>query len=827
MAVKGVLAYNRFMFALHRCRFAVVLAAALLVSCGSGPEARQGRLDISSWNFETQGAVKLDGQWQFWWGRPLPVSGHDESEASNIRVPGYWNSIDQEAYPALGAATYRLKLTTPRAREPWALAFPDVASAWTLMINGRFVAESGVASTYTGIYRAKVRPRIASFTADGTTYDIELYVVNQSARGGGIRDSVMFGPISLLASQERLTTIDSAFFTGALLVMALFNLVIFFLQRQRGSNLWLAAFSGLIAVRTFFTGPRLILDVWPSLTYSLMVQIEYLAVFGAVTAFALYLKSLFPLWWPSRVLIAFLFYTALFAILVFILPTKTFSEAFVSFYDIPLALASLLFLGIGWWAVRNKHEDGLPLFIGMLLLLAGVLNDMAYQLVPLPEGNIIGKVLFVFLVFNTILLSRQLSRDYTLTQKQSGDLRKLDKLKDDFLARVTHELRTPLHGMVGIIDAFRMGDFGPLSVRQTYHLSLLESSGKRLLAMVNSILDFSQLRKHQPVVDLRPILLKETVDFLLPSFYALLPPGVALVNRVGEELPAALGDEVKFEEVLQHVIQNAIHHTHTGTVTIEAEVHDLQIILIVRDTGEGIPAEKLDQLFSPFHQVADIDTRPTGGLGLGLAVSRQLMQQMGGKLELTSREGEGTTVNIGLPVCPPTKLQYFQAKRLDRTAPWDATQFPTPSAQEREQPGTAPAGAPNILIVDDEPVNLLVLRTFLNKIGYRVIEASSGPQALERLGESVIDLVILDIMMPGMSGYQVCARIRERFTPARLPVLLLTAKNQVDDLLQGYRSGASDFLTKPFQRDELRARMELHLSVSKAARAGMALPRHS
>src|SRR6185369_15010393 len=118
---------------------------------------------------------------------------------------------------------------------------------------------------------------------------------------------------------------------------------------------------------------------------------------------------------------------------------------------------------------------------------------------------------------------------------------------------------------------------------------------------------------------------------------------------------------------------------------------------------------------------------------------------------------------------------------------------------------------PTVLIVDDEPVNLLVLRTFLNRIGYTILEATNGPEALEKVGKSVIDLMILDIMMPGMSGFEVCAKVRERFTPARLPVLLLTAKNQVEDLLQGYRCGASDFLTKPFQRDELQARMELHL----------------
>jgi two-component system sensor histidine kinase ChiS len=823
MAVKGGIAYNRGMLAIRRCLPLVL--AALLISCGVGPRAQQGRMDLSSWNFDTQGAARLDGQWEFWWNRSGPIADSGRPEVPTIPVPGYWNAADQDSYPPIGAATYRLNLTTPRPREAWALSLPDVDCAWILTINGKFIADNGSASTYPEIYHANVRPRVVTFTADSTRCDIQLYVVNKSARVGGIRDSVQFGPASLLNRQDRVSSIDSAFFTGALLVMALFNLVIFFLQRQRVSNLWLAAFSALIAVRTFFTGPRLVQDLWPALTFELSMQVEYLCVFGAVAAFTLYLRHLFPQWWPSRILIAFLFYTGLFAVLLFALPVKTFSEVFVGFYNVPLVLAGLLFLGIAWWAMRQKHEDGLPLFIGMIILVAGLLNDLAYQFVPLPQGYVLGRLLFVFLVFNTILLSRQLSKDYALTQRQSGDLRKLDKMKDDFLARVTHELRTPLHGMVGIIDAFRMGDFGQMSVRQSYHLSLLESSGKRLLTMVNSILDFSQLRKHQPASDPRPILLKETVDFLLPSFYAQLPPGVALVNRVSEELPAALGDEVKFEEVLQHVIQNAIHHTRSGTVTVDAEVRDLQIVLIVRDTGEGIPAEKLGQLFSPFHQVADIDTRPTGGLGLGLAVSRQLIQQMGGRLELTSREGEGTTVRIGLPVCPPTKLQYFQTRRIDRTGPWDG--LPADRPELRQEPADpVPAGAPTVLIVDDEPVNLLVLRNFLTKIGYQVIEASSGPQAIERLAESVIDLVILDIMMPGMSGYEVCVRIRERFTAARLPVLLLTAKNQVDDLLQGYRVGASDFLTKPFQRDELRARMELHLNVSKAARAGMALSRH-
>ncbi|HTH14993.1 MAG TPA: response regulator, partial [Spirochaetia bacterium] len=224
------------------------------------------------------------------------------------------------------------------------------------------------------------------------------------------------------------------------------------------------------------------------------------------------------------------------------------------------------------------------------------------------------------------------------------------------------------------------------------------------------------------------------------------------------------------------------------------------------------------ELFSPFHQAADIDTRPAGGLGLGLALSRPLIEQMGGRLEIHSQEGQGTTVLVALPVCPPSKLQYFQAQRLDRTFRGP----PRPAEDGEAAKATEPISetGTTVLIVDDEPVNLLVLRSFLTRYNYQILEAASGPEALELVAQNVVDLVILDIMMPGMSGYEVCSRIRERFTPARLPILLLTAKNQVEDLLKGYKVGASDFLTKPFQREELKARMDLHLQVSRAARSG-------
>jgi len=809
---------------------ALFLGLLSLVSCGPAVDrARDGRLDLSGWDFQTKGAARLDGQWELWWNRWVTAPEAPGSSGYRLMdLPGFWNVVDPVAYPAEGAATYHLHVTLPAGMGPWSLALPDVACAWKLTVNGVPVAENGRASSRPEEYRAYVRPRVVSLPGTDSDLDLFLYVVNQSDRVGGIRDSITIGPSAVLQSQERISQLDASFFAGGLVVMALFNLVIFFLQRQKGANLWLSVFSFLIAIRTVFTGPRIILDLWPSLLFEQSVRIEFLTILGAVTSFILYMKYLFPDWWPARIFVSYLLYTALFTVLLFLLPVKIYATAFIGFYDLPLVFLAILFLGVSWWATKKKHEDGPLVLMGMVLLLTGTLNDLLYQYVPLPQGYILGRFLFLFLIFNTFLLSRQLSKDYALTQKQSGELRKLDKMKDDFLARVTHELRTPIHGMTGILDAFRMGDFGPMAERQKYHLGLLEASSKRLLAMVNSILDFSHLKKHQLVSEPQPILLKEAVDFILPAFFSQLAPGVALVNHVSEEVPAALGDEIRLEQVLHHLIKNALQHTDSGSISIEAEVRDQQILLMVRDPGHGIPPEKLDLLFTPFNQVAEIDTRATGGLGLGLAISRQIVQQMGGRLDLESTEGVGTTALIWLPLCPPSRLQYFQAQRIDRAYPLEGSRFedappvvpPAPLGPPPQESDDTPTVGPTILIVDDEPVNLLVLRTFLVRAGFTVIEASNGPDALAIIYEQPVDLMILDIMMPGMSGYEVCTKVRERFTPARLPVLLLTAKNQVEDLLQGFRSGASDFLTKPFQREELRARMDLHLRVSQAARTG-------
>jgi len=782
-----------------------------------------GKAQPQEESFKKGGLVQLDGQWGFTWNKDQTADLNAKGE-STMTLPSYWTISQAGRYwPTIGSATYHLDLQLPDDKSPWALYLPDISTSWALAANGQILATSGTPSMDPRVFRAFVRPKVVLLPRGNENLHLAIFVVNLNDRVAGIRDSILLGRANEVEQYYQINVVSSSFFVGGLIVMVLFNLTIYMLQRRRGANLWLAIFAFFVAVRTFLTGPRIVFDLFPLWPLEMTSKIEFVAMFGAVISFIFYMRYIFPDWWPRRLFQIYVGYNLLFIALAFFLPLHNFANTVVTFYDLPLALFAFTILGISTWALIKKHEDGLLFFVGFLLLVGGTLNDLAYQFFPLSDGYVLGQLLFVFMFFHTFLLSRQLSKDYDLTQKQSAGLRKLDKLKDGFLARVTHELRTPIHGMAGILDAFRLGDYGALTERQTYHIGLLDSSAKRLLSLVNSILDFNQLRQHGARWERRPVNLKHLIDFLMPSFFPHVQPGVGLFNHITEHIPSALGDEIKLEQVFQHLVLNAIQHTEQGSVTIEAEVVGQEILILIRDTGSGISKQTLEQLFTPFYQASEIDTRNSGGLGLGLSTSRQILVQMGGRLEVASEEGKGTTARISLPICPPSRKEYFERDRIERTLVLGQEGF-VPSGTMEAPQGTPSASEPinqsglTVLIVDDEPVNLLVLKTFLTRTGYQVLEAANGKEALELSQQHSLDLVILDVMMPQMSGYEVCERLRQSFTTSRLPVILLTAKNQIEDLIHGYQSGANDFLTKPFQREELKARMELHLQVSLAAR---------
>ena len=408
-------------------------------------------------------------------------------------------------------------------------------------------------------------------------------------------------------------------------------------------------------------------------------------------------------------------------------------------------------------------------------------------------------------------------RDVTVRKQAEQALLRADALKDEFLANTSHELRTPLNGIIGIGQSMIDGATGPLSDEQRRNLGMVVASGRRLANLVNDLLDFSKLRHEKIELNCRPTDLHAVADLVLTVSQALVGKRpLRVFNRISPQIALAEADEDRVQQILFNLIGNALKFTPAGTVEVFAQASGTWLEVTVSDTGIGIAPERLEKIFESFSQGDGSANREQGGTGLGLAITRQLLELHGGTIRVQSEPGVGSRFTFTLPRSRTTRAMVAPPDRPDQPV---SQVLADVRLAEEKQPSAAPAtvGARyRILVVDDEPVNVQALVNYLSLANYSVAIATNGQEALDYLASGEpCDLVLLDVMMPRISGFEVCERIRERHSPAELPVILLTAKNRVSDLVSGFSAGANDYLTKPFASDELLARVNVHLELAK------------
>lgn len=495
-------------------------------------------------------------------------------------------------------------------------------------------------------------------------------------------------------------------------------------------------------------------------------------------------------------------------------------------------------------------------------------------------------------------MASQLQEYFNDLQAKNEQMQRLDKLKDEFLANTSHELRTPLNGTIGIAESLLDGVAGPLNPIQRQNLSLIVQSCYRLNTLINDILDFSKLRHKQICLQPKPVGVREIVDSVLNLCQSLVfRKNVQLINAISPQLPLVYADENRLQQILYNLVGNAIKFTEEGFVGISAfysaeeELHepgsdlDLKLtiegsssliepelsggylMITISDTGIGIPPEKHESIFESFEQGDGSTAREYGGTGLGLAVTKQLVELHGGTLTLTSIVGKGSQFTFSLPVLTSKQMTELKHPAKEPIKPVLSEEFDsTLDQQTREmyqepmaakladtQSVEAPIKTPvsslqtvpsdsemmsaksgvqplegedpstqffEILIVDDEAINLQVLVNHLAPENYVISQAISGMEALELVeGGFKPDLVLLDVMMPKMTGYEVTRKLRELYPPHELPILLLTAKNRSEDIVLGLQQGANDYLTKPVDKRELLARLKTHLELSRLSLA--------
>jgi GAF domain-containing protein/CheY-like chemotaxis protein/anti-sigma regulatory factor (Ser/Thr protein kinase) len=380
----------------------------------------------------------------------------------------------------------------------------------------------------------------------------------------------------------------------------------------------------------------------------------------------------------------------------------------------------------------------------------------------------------------------QNARLFREVEDKSRQLEAADRHKSEFLANMSHELRTPLNAIIGYSEMLEE-DAADLGAEQfTDDLKKINAAGKHLLELINAVLDLSKIEAGKMELYL------ETFDvaMLIKDIAAVIAPLAAKnANRLDVRCAGTIGamraDLTKVRQALFNLLSNACKFTERGTITLAVTRERLdgcdELAFSVHDTGIGMTPEQLARLFEAFSQADAATTRKYGGTGLGLALSRRLCRMMGGDVTVESEAGRGSTFTIRLPadVRDAAEEAPARAEPVGRVVP-DAV-------------GT-------VLVIDDEPAVRDLMQRFLTKEGFRVVTASGGEEGLRRAREVRPDAITLDVMMPGMDGWAVLSALKADADLADIPVVMLTI---VDDRNLGYALGASDYLTKPIDRERL------------------------
>jgi len=380
---------------------------------------------------------------------------------------------------------------------------------------------------------------------------------------------------------------------------------------------------------------------------------------------------------------------------------------------------------------------------------------------------------------------RNVSRE---AEKSKNEALKLSKIKSEFLANMSHEIRTPLNGIIGMVNLIKEDE---LDTKHMEMIQTIDSCGENLLTILNDILDYSKIEAQKIDIENKPFLMRETIDDIYYLFkQTAKEKNLSLKLIVDDEINElnVMGDSTRLKQVLSNLVSNAIKFTQKGEVLIEVKLLQRKsegsvVKFSIIDTGAGISASQIDNLFSPFTQADASITRRFGGTGLGLSISKNLVNLLGGELNVESEVGKCSSFNFSLTLKESIIEKDIKIKIDD-----------SPKLFEKLK----------VLLVEDNIVNVKVATMMLKRYGIDCELASNGEIAVEKIKNGQqYDLIFMDIQMPVMDGITATKLIRSLPNGINIPIIAMTANAFDDDREKCLNAGMNDFLTKPLKKDLL------------------------
>lgn len=745
-----------------------------------------GVADLRNISF-TDKSYSLKGNCSFAW-QQLVNPGEKNALQNVAPFPATWNSttVNGQQLQGMGCATYGITLLLPQDNKPLAMYMPVLYSSYKLFINGQLVAQNGIPSSSKDTYTPGWVPVTVHLPEHIDKAEIILQVANYSHFKGGANVSMEIGEAHKMFNDKEKNIAGDFLLAGCLFMGGLFFLGLYLFGTRDKATFYFSIFCMLYSYRMVGSTPFYALhSVFPNLPWEATIRLEYISLFGGVFLFFQYIRHLYPGDVHKR-LVKILSCVALaYSAITILAPVSFFTQMLNSFLFVVFFCIGYLFFVFTKAYVRRRVAAGYALASVGVLALIQLVGELEYFGFVVPSRLLLfsGHIAFFFL--QSLILSFRFA--YTLQQAKREAEQGL-QAKTEFLSTMSHEIRTPLNSVIGMSNLMLKNNPRP---DQKEQLDVLQFSAKNLLSIVNDILDYNKIEAGKVTF--------EQIEMNLPQMMNNIVAGTKnAANEKGVDVRLVvdnsitnyvIGDPTRLAQVLHNLMGNAVKFTKEGEVLLELTVlekdeRNITILFTVKDTGIGIAKDKQQLIFERFTQADSSTSRSFGGTGLGLSITKRIIELQGGILQLNSDEGIGSTFffTLTFAVSPRVIEQEDEVMVM-------------PAKDDKQLTGI------HILLVEDNPINILVAKTFLQNWGAVIDVAENGQLALDYLDTSKHQLVLMDLHMPVMDGYNAIQNIRARGID--IPIIALTASlpNEAGSETKGL--DINGFVLKPFVPDEL------------------------
>lgn len=769
----------------------VLFGMLLFAACRPGPKlhritAQQGVIDLQKADF-TKNTYSLNGEWLIHPHRLLYPG--DTAAGTGVRFPLIWNKLALNGVDlsSMDYATYQLRVYLPPGHKPLAITVPDVYSSQRIFVNGRILTEHGKPDTSEAGYIPKWKKETLVLPQSDTLHLI-LQIANFSHATGGPYEEMRIGDaVKLMGQQQKSNAVDFLL-SGGLLLGGLFFFGLYLFGRHDKSILYFALFCIAYSYRIVGSGGYALHNVFPDVSWYVNIRLEYLTLFASVIFLIQYISHLYPEDANRQIVRWMIGFCLVFFAGGLFLPTTLFTRTINYFL-----ITTFLFIAYGTYvffrAIYLKRLASGYIVVSLLVLLMILINVNLQHFGITKDSRVLetmGYVVFFFLqcLILAYRFSYELNKAKTLAE--SGL-----RAKSEFLSVMSHEIRTPLNSVIGMTHLMLKNN--PRE-DQKEQLNVLLFSADNLLSIVNSILDYNKIEAGK--IDFYP----EEVDLLSIARNVMLgmrayakEKGIELRMRLDDKLTnKVMADPTRVAQVFTNLVHNAIKFTQEGWVCLsilveEQTENDVTVKVMVEDTGIGIEEQKQRFIFERFTQADSSTSRRFGGTGLGLAISRLILERQGAMLQLQSEAGKGSTFYFTLTYPLSDKEASSIHAEMQK------------STQSNNQDNTL--NGVDILLVEDNEMNILVTESFLKKWGAKVEVARNGEEAIQKLDTDRHKLILMDMHMPVMDGYEATKIIRERGD--NLPIVALTATVPSEIESKTFSTYFNGIIVKPFNPRDL------------------------